>query len=94
METQHRLSSRALCREAGITYRQLDHWTGLGLFSGCLDPSPGSGALRSYSEADVALARRVRLLREAGLPLDRIAAAVRLRQLEEYLSEVREALSA
>lgn len=50
------LTATELCALTGITYRQLDYWTGKGYLL-AEDKHPGSGGLRLYGvpEADVAL---------------------------------------
>lgn len=54
------LTSRDVCTYAGITYRQLDSWTRVGILDPYTQPTPGSGHARMYEhrEADVALTMR------------------------------------
>ncbi|WP_353115050.1 MerR family transcriptional regulator [Microbacterium sp.] len=88
----------------GLTVRTLHHWDALGLAS----PSARTpGGYRSYDDADIARLRRVALLRDLGVPLDRIrtlldgdAAArreeltARRRDLDERIRHLREVASA
>lgn len=60
--------------QTGAMARQLRTWEQEGL----LAPARGSGGQREYSPADVALARRIRELRGAGLGLGDIRILVRL----------------
>lgn len=53
-----------VCRMAGITYRQLDHWARVGMVPPSLAPAHGSGTQRRYSLEDVACLRVVGQLRE------------------------------
>ena len=55
-----------LAQRAGITYRQLDYWCRTGYLHP-LDPTPGSGRLRAFPVAELALATVVRRLLDAGL---------------------------
>jgi hypothetical protein len=53
----------------GLTYRQLDYWTRRGLLHPD-GPAPGSGHRRVWSEAEMAIARRVGELRLEGFELE------------------------
>jgi len=60
---KHLYSSAEVCKEVGITYRQLDYWTRKGWVSDkeYLDPAPGSGVHRNFSEKSIQL----RILKKA-----------------------------
>jgi DNA-binding transcriptional MerR regulator len=58
----------------GLTYRQLDYWTRLGLLYPDNGPTPGSGHSRQWSDTELAVARRIGQYRLQGLEL---AAAAR-----------------
>jgi hypothetical protein len=51
---------------SGITYRQLDYWTRTGLLHAIGQDCPGTGRNRSYSEAEMRIARAGRRLLVAG----------------------------
>jgi DNA-binding transcriptional MerR regulator len=55
-------------RQAGITYRQLDHWSRIGYLKPS-NPDCGSGRRRDFPMAEVTVARRMALLVNAGLTL-------------------------
>lgn len=81
-----------LARLTGVTVRALHHYDEIGL----VRPSERSAAgYRLYSDADVHRLQRVLVLRELGLPLDEIAAALDGGALDaETLREHRAALVA
>ena len=60
-------NSALAAETAGITYKQLDHWTRLGH----LHPVGGSGTgnSRAWTDDEVEIARRMGRLTAAGLPL-------------------------
>lgn len=47
------ISSAALCREVGCTYRQIDYWTRQGFVSPSIRDCSGSGTQRRWSATDV-----------------------------------------
>jgi len=49
------LKSADVCRQAGVTYRQLDYWHRMGLFPD-VPTGPGSGTPREWSARHVAVA--------------------------------------
>lgn len=55
------ISSRDLCVLAGISYRQLDYWCRTDLLKPAV-PANGSGSARRFDEAEVAVARAVKVL--------------------------------
>lgn len=60
-----------VCAAAGITYRQLDHWTRCGRFPFATDSlRPGSGHPREFTPADVAAVTFFAELVRAGLTHD------------------------
>jgi len=74
-------SSTDLVRLAGITYRQVDHWTSVGWLRPP-DPSPGSGAQRHYPPAEVVVAYVMGALVRAGVAAEPAALAARTAQVE------------
>lgn len=65
----------AVCRAVGITYRELDNWVRRGAVSPSL-AARGSGTQRLFSLQDLQDVALVASLRNAGVPLQRCAAAV------------------
>jgi DNA-binding transcriptional MerR regulator len=71
--TERTYSSREVCEETGVTYRQLDYWIRVGYISGV--GCPGSGRQRRYTASDVervkeirrAMAKAIQTLRDADL---------------------------
>jgi len=60
----------------GLTYRRLDMWTRVGHVH-CENPDPGSGVPRTWSGAELEIARRMVVLTAAGLELAAAAAFAR-----------------
>lgn len=58
-------SSVQVCRAAGITYRQLDYWTRVGVLRPPMAAN-GSGTSRAYSELELNIAAVVRQLSALG----------------------------
>jgi DNA-binding transcriptional MerR regulator len=54
-------SSLEVCRLTGVTYRQLDYWTRIGLIRPSFAQAHGSGTQRRWSPTDIARIRRIRL---------------------------------
>jgi hypothetical protein len=71
----------------GISYRQLDYWTRIGLLVPD-DPTPGSGIARSWPDSEVIVALLIRRLLDAGLEL-RAAARVAREQTHRPTGETR-----
>jgi DNA-binding transcriptional MerR regulator len=94
MDGERLFSSRELCREAGITYRQLDYWCYIGLLEpqeqlGILDPAhPGSGVRRRFSRDQLQLAGIVGRLASQGVELSALAAAIRSGSARVWLREL------
>jgi DNA-binding transcriptional MerR regulator len=61
----------------GMTYRQLDYWTRIGLLFPENGPTPGSGHGRQWSEAELWIARRMGELRLEGYELPAAARVAR-----------------
>jgi MerR HTH family regulatory protein len=61
---------------AGITYRQLDHWTKRGYLH-AENPSPGSGRKRRWSEGEKQVAALMLRLISAGLTVEAASAVAR-----------------
>lgn len=55
------LSSRDVCRAAGVTYRQLDYWWRTGILTPAR-PGHGSGTAHRWSEADVTRVKVIKYL--------------------------------
>ena len=62
----------AVCRIAGITYKQLDYWARTGLLVPSLLTARGSGSYRLYSAADVRKAEVIGTLLRIGISLQMI----------------------
>jgi DNA-binding transcriptional MerR regulator len=69
------LSSADVIRHAGITYRQLNHWTVRGLLRPEERQRNRPGVDREWSRAEADMARVIGRLTDAGLTLD-VAAKV------------------
>lgn len=65
------ISSEALCRAVGLTYRQLDYWTRLDIITPAI-PATGSGSGRRFTEDQVAPLRLAVILRDHGAGLNTI----------------------
>lgn len=63
-------TSAELVAETGITYRQLDYWTRTKLLKPIGRATPGSGYQRRFSDAQVARARVLRALLDAGVAVE------------------------
>lgn len=61
------LTGPQVCVLAGITYRQLDHWTRTGALHAIGEDTPGVGQRRGYSEAEARIAGYIKQLLDAGL---------------------------
>jgi Na+(H+)/acetate symporter ActP len=61
------LSSAQVCARAGVTYRQLDHWSRLGLVRPTVDSS-GSGTQRQWDATSVAVVAVAGRLARLGAP--------------------------
>jgi hypothetical protein len=66
----------AICRVAGITYRQLDYWDNTGLVSPSVRQATGSGTQRLYDLNDVVELRTIKRLIDTGVSLQRIRRVV------------------
>jgi len=70
-------TSTEVCREVGISYRQLNHWTTRGwVRSTTGEPSPGPGNPRGWSAVDVDAVRLFAVLSETALSHEEAADAV------------------
>ena len=65
------MNSQEVCNYAGITYRQLDHWTTRGYIApaDAQDRNPGTGKVREWTRHGAETARRIRTLVELGFTL-------------------------
>jgi DNA-binding transcriptional MerR regulator len=59
-------------RLAGISYRQLDHWTTKQIVTPSVQDADGSGSQRLYGFDDIVRLRMVKRLRDAGVSLQKI----------------------
>lgn len=59
-------------RLAGISYRQLDHWTTKGIVTASVQDAEGSGSQRLYGFDDIVQLRMIKRLRDAGVSLQKI----------------------
>lgn len=69
------VTAQELCRDAAITYRQLDYWTRTGLLQP-VAPEPGSGHPRGYDLDQLEKATAIRELLTAGVSLAVIRAHI------------------
>lgn len=69
----------------GMTYRQLDYWTRIGLIFPENGATPGSGRPRKWSGKEIAIARTIGLLRLEGVEL---ATAARMARVEYETTRV------
>lgn len=65
-----------VCNLVGITYRQLDYWARTGLITPSVQEAAGSGSQRLYSFTDVVQLKVIKRLRDAGMSLPKIRAAM------------------
>ena len=65
-----------VCNLVGITYRQLDYWARTGLITPSVQEAAGSGSQRLYSYTDVVQLKVIKRLRDAGMSLPKIRAAM------------------
>ncbi len=73
----------------GISYRQLDHWDTNGVVKPSVSQADGSGSRRRYRYNDLLELRIVKRLRDAGVPLKKIASIfdyIRMNLAEEVAS--------
>ena len=66
----------AVCRAAGVTYRQLDYWARTGLLEPSVRNPTGSGHQRLYSFRDILVIKVIKRLLDAGVSLQQIRVAV------------------
>lgn len=80
----------AVCKIAGITYRQLDYWARTGLVRPSVRDARGSGSQREYGFTDIVHLRIIKRLLEAGVSLPKIRKAVTFLQedLKKPLEQV------
>ncbi|MGL5858518.1 MAG: MerR family transcriptional regulator [Angustibacter sp.] len=76
----------AVCRAAGITYRQLDYWARTGLVEPSVRSAHGSGSQRLYGFRDILVLKIVKRLLTTGVSLQQIRTAIehlRLRGIDD-----------
>lgn len=66
----------AVCKIAGISYRQLDYWTTTGLVAPSVRGADGSGSQRLYSFDDIVMLKVIKGLLDTGVSLQRIRSAI------------------
>jgi len=66
----------AVCRAAGVTYRQLDYWARTGLLEPSVRNPSGSGHQRLYSFRDILVIKVIKRLLDTGVSLQQIRVAV------------------
>lgn len=66
----------SVCNLVGITYRQLDYWARTGLITPSIQEAAGSGSQRLYSFTDVVQLKVIKRLRDAGMSLPKVRAAM------------------
>ena len=65
-----------VCKLAGISYRQLDHWARTDLLKPSLRAARGSGTQRLYSYTDLVQLRVIKRLLDTGISLAKIRKAI------------------
>jgi DNA-binding transcriptional MerR regulator len=85
--TQSGFRAPTVCALVGITYRQLDYWARTDLITPSLQAAAGSGSQRLYSFTDVVQLKMIKRLKDAGMSLPKIRAA--METLRERLGEDR-----
>lgn len=70
----------AVLRLTGVSYRNLDYWATTGLVRSSIRSAAGKGTRRVYAFEDLVALRVVKMLRDAGVPLQAIRRAVRYLQ--------------
>lgn len=63
------VTSNELIQRSGISYRQLDHWTRTGRLHASTAAEPGSGNARFYPASEIAVARLIKRLLDAGMQI-------------------------
>lgn len=63
------VTTQELTTEAGVTYRQADYWCRTGLLTPIDEPTPGTGHVRRFTEAQVDKANLLAHLLDAGFSL-------------------------
>jgi hypothetical protein len=61
------LNAVELCVAAGISYRQCDHWSRVGLIHAIGQDTPGTGYARRYNDTEVRIAGLMKRLLDIGL---------------------------
>jgi DNA-binding transcriptional MerR regulator len=69
-------SGPAVCRIAGVTYRQLDYWARTDLVTPSVTPASGSGSKRAYAYSDLLEVKVIKSLLDSGVSLNRARQAV------------------
>ena len=65
-------SGPVAARAAGVSYRQIDHWTTKELVRASVQDADGPGSSRQYADEDVVRVALIGELRRVGLPLGQI----------------------
>jgi len=72
MQSRIGFSSATAARLAGITYRQLDHWTRVNVVVPSIEPAAGYGSKRRWNFVDIVGLRVLRELLGEGLSMQRV----------------------
>lgn len=84
LTTMSALSSQTVADAAGVTYRQLDHWTRTGVL-GCAESTVGSGNRRTYTFDDALVVAVLGRLARIAVRLDVLARVAQgLRELDDF----------
>lgn len=78
------LSTTEVCRAAGCTYRQLNHWVSLGVFEDLDIRSPGSGRYNQFTVEQTYIARAVAVLASLGSSRSIVAPTVAAQLAERH----------
>jgi hypothetical protein len=70
------VTSAELITESGITYRQCDYWCRTGLLHTLEDPTPGSGWMRRFPDAQIRRAHLIHELLDSGMTLTTVRTVI------------------
>jgi DNA-binding transcriptional MerR regulator len=80
MEGERLLSSIEVCKIAGCTYRQIDHWVAVGVVHPVV-PARGPGSERKFTREEARRVKAITILRSEGIPLEKIRTMIQVPQI-------------
>jgi DNA-binding transcriptional MerR regulator len=75
-QSSHPYGAKEICRQVGISHRQLDYWVLIGVIKPYLEQH-GAKLFRRFSQQDLLLLRRIKQLTDEGVVISRAAERVR-----------------